>query len=72
MRIIVNVLPAFELAVRVRVAVSRVPTGQELGVDVVRPLREERPGPWSVKPARQDKAGMDNKIWKDIKKQGDK
>jgi hypothetical protein len=42
-RVIVNVLAAVELAVCVWVAVSRVPTRQELRVHVVRPLREQRP-----------------------------
>lgn len=52
-RIIVNVLAAIELAVRVGVAVSRVPTGQELRVHVVRPLREQRPRPCGAGPRYQ-------------------
>lgn len=43
---------ALQLAVRVRVrvAVSWVPTRQELRVHVVRPLREQWPGPAYVTP----------------------
>lgn len=51
---VINVLAAVELAVRVNVAVSGVPTRQELGVHVVGPLREQRPRACSAN--RMDRA----------------
>lgn len=49
MRVIVNVLAAVELAVRVWMSVSGMPTRQELRVHVVRPLGEQRSRPWGYR-----------------------
>lgn len=68
-RVIVNVLAAVEFAVCVRVAVSRVPTGQELRVHVVGPLGEQGPAAgyrevvtWREKQPQWDKDTIRKKV----------